>query len=260
MVYSRAKAIDFLKECMMPHGNGAIFDQVFLGKPYDSKMFLWSDCALAAEVFRLTGDTARVTSITNVMHQYLDANHNPTKHFFSAMVDQSVFPSVFADVSAVNDWFQFCPYILCTDYCTTTTPSVVTSLSVNRAFLRCINSFKAGNTADALACWNHGMSFYDGWSLNFDVANNRYTSYQVFLQNYAAVLTGYTYDYLGNTITKVLPNHADVMQGTDPHDGEGKIRQFYRGNATDGYISIGTRGNVETTSIKILADILENGV
>lgn len=262
MSYNRTKAVNYLISCMLP--NNLVVDQIDRLNPGNQKVFLWNQCVLTAEVFRRLGDTTRATAISTAVSSYLNPTYNPTLNAMACLVDDSIFPGTFTDRSSTDLWFQFCPYLITSNYATSTEPSVITTLSVNRALLRCINSFNIGNASDALACWNQAMSTYDGWSIGYDSSNGRYTSYMLFLQWYAQSLTGYTYNHLGDTITKPLfaPNmaHAGVMQETDPLRGEGKIRQFYTGNATDGYLTTGINGNTETTALCILADIMTNGV
>lgn len=266
MVYNRQKAVDYLLSCMRKDplsGYQVVVDQKNFLNPNQSKVFLWNQCALTAEVFRRLGATYNTqrTSITNAMHYHLDATANPTNNGFKAIVDSLIFPGVFSDRTNTDLFFQHVPYLITSNYATTTTPATdISTLGINRALLRCINSYNTGDTTDALNCWNAAMTDYDGWSIGYDTTNLRYTSYVVFIQHYAAALTGYTYSYGGQTITYVRQNHADYMQETDQTKGEGKIRQFYTGNTTDGYLTTGTNGNTETTALCVLSDIMRNGV
>lgn len=263
-LYNRQNAVDYLLSCMRTDplsGYQLVIDQKNFLNPNFAKVFLFNQCAITAEVFRRLGYNTEKTSISNAMHYHLDAKYNPTWSAFQTIVDSSIFPSTFSDRTSNDLWFQHTPYLITSNYAITLTPtSDVTTMPVNRALLRCIHSYQVADNTDALACWDVAMGTYDGFSIGYDAANGRYTSYMLFLQNYTAALTGFTWTYGAETITYVRPNHANSMQETDPTKGYGKIRQFYTGTAPDTYTSTGINGNTETTALCVLADIMRNGV
>jgi len=197
---------------------------------YIDKYWLWTDNLLASHALK-DKDPELSAKIYNKIREYTDVYNLEFRHpiavlfnqpaYFKPVVDTNVTGNVWASIAGNGEDLS------CSDY-------------VDIAFLKAIYYYNARQYNDAKACYEYGISMFDGYGFKdeaFYADGEKYTTYKLALWKIAADITGY------GDAEEALQIIA-LMQ--DP--ATGGVYTHYKKD-----MSIDSMTNVETTALAILA-------
>lgn len=195
------------------------------------RYWLWTDNLLAAHVLK-DKDIALSAKINNKIKEYATNYQLQFRHPIAALFNQPAYFKPITDTNMTgNIWASISDTtgedLACSDY-------------ADIAFLKSIHYYYAKQYKEAEACYEQGVSMFDGYGFKdraFQADGNRYTTYKLALWKLASDVTGY--DEAKEALRIIA-----LMQ--DPNTGG--VYTHYRQD-----MSIDSMTNVETTALAIMA-------
>lgn len=196
-----------------------------------NRYWLWTDNILASHVLK-EQHIAISAKITSKIKEYATNYQLQFRHPIAALFNQPAYFKPITDTNITgNIWASISNStgedLACSDY-------------ADIAFLKTIHYYRSGQYKEAKACYEHGVSMFDGYGFvdnAFYADGEKYTTYKLALWKIASDITGYGQ---AKEALKIIA----IMQD----DTTGGVYTHYKKD-----MSIDSMTNVETTALAIMA-------